>query len=105
MNVIDTLAFEVENAYFSYRDAPALNGISLEIKRGERVALLGANGSGKSTLLRLLAGLSFADRGSVHFFGDELTPSQLAREDFFLRFRRSVGVVFQNSDVQLFNAS
>jgi len=105
MNSDGALAFEVKDASFSYRDTPALNGISLEIRRGERVALLGANGSGKSTLLRLLAGLSFVHRGTVSFFGEELTPAKLAREDFFLRFRRSVGVVFQNSDVQLFNAS
>lgn len=99
------LAFDVRNVSFSYRDAPALTDMSLQIRRGERVALLGANGSGKSTLLRLLAGLLFPAQGSVAFFGEELTEAQLAREDFFFAFRRRVGVIFQNSDVQLFTAS
>ena len=43
----------------------ALSGVSLEIKRGERVGILGANGSGKTTLLRLIAGMLPADSGEV----------------------------------------
>jgi cobalt/nickel transport system ATP-binding protein len=98
-------AFEIADVRYCYGDIGALNGISLNIPKGKRVALLGANGSGKSTLLRLLAGLSFPASGSIRFLGGDLTKSRLDEEDFFYAFRRKVGVVFQNPDVQLFNAS
>ena len=48
-------AFDVKAISFSYREVSALQDLSLQVKRGERVALIGANGSGKSTLLRMLA--------------------------------------------------
>jgi cobalt/nickel transport system ATP-binding protein len=97
--------FEADNVWFAYRDTPALKGLSLEVRQGERVTLIGANGSGKSTLLRLLAGLAFAERGQVRFFGEALTEERLEPDAFFFRFRRGVGVLFQNPDLQLFNAS
>ena len=99
------VAFALDRVSFSYNSRPALTDLSLEFKQGERVALLGANGSGKSTLLRLLAGLSFAGSGSISFHGQALTPELLEQADFFYGFRRRVGLVFQNPDVQLFNAS
>jgi cobalt/nickel transport system ATP-binding protein len=99
------IAFDVRQASYSYDNIAALREVSLEIKRGERVALLGANGSGKSTVLRLLAALSFPRTGSISFFGEALNEECLRAEEFFFAFRRRVGVVFQNPDVQLFNAS
>jgi cobalt/nickel transport system ATP-binding protein len=98
-------AFELTEVRYAYGDIGALNGVTLEIAQGQRVALLGANGSGKSTLLRLLAGLSFPASGSIKFLGEALTEKRLEEEDFFFGFRRKVGMVFQNPDVQLFNAS
>jgi cobalt/nickel transport system ATP-binding protein len=98
-------AFEVEGVRYAYGDIAALNGVTLEISKGQRVALLGANGSGKSTLLRLLAGLSFPASGRVRFLGEPLSAKRLDEEEFFYSFRRRVGVVFQNPDAQLFNAS
>ncbi|MGA2135270.1 MAG: ABC transporter ATP-binding protein [Bryobacteraceae bacterium] len=99
------LAFEVREISYRYQHVAALNYLSMHVSRGERVALLGANGSGKSTLLRLLAGLCFPEQGEILFHGDRLTEPHLADEEFFFAFRRRVGLVFQNADVQLFNPS
>ena len=100
-----TNAFSVEGVSYAYSSVAALQNLSLKVNRGERVALLGANGSGKSTLLRLLAGLAFPASGCIAFFGEELTAKRLEQADFFYSFRRRLGIVFQNPDVQLFNAS
>ena len=99
------LAFDIRNVTFAYQQHLALQDVSLRITPGECISLLGANGSGKSTLLRLLAGLDFPSSGSVSFFGDSLTEASLKEDEFFYAFRKRVGIVFQNSDVQLFNAS
>lgn len=98
-------AFETSNVRFAYGQIAALHGVSLTIAQGRRVALLGANGSGKSTLLRLLAGLGFPSSGDIRFLGEPLSPARLEEQEFFFAFRRKVGVVFQNPDVQLFNAN
>src|SRR5262249_43553329 len=97
--------FEANALCYRYRDVSALNGLSMSVRKGERVALLGANGSGKSTLLRILAGIYFPDSGRVSFFGEALTGERLEDDRFFFDFRRRVGLVFQNPDVQLFNPS
>ena len=97
--------FSLRDACYAYKNISALNEVSLEVRKGERVALLGPNGSGKSTLLRLLSGLSFPQRGEVYFYGEGLTESRFSDEEFSTGFRRRVGIVFQNPDVQLFNAS
>jgi cobalt/nickel transport system ATP-binding protein len=96
-------AFEVQDIHFAYEGIPALRGLSLHVDQGERVALVGANGSGKSTLLRILDALYFPSTGNVSFQGESLTRERLQQDEFFLKFRRSVALVFQNPDVQLFN--
>jgi len=98
-----TPAFEVSSVSFDYEGIPAIRGLSLQIGKGERVALVGANGSGKSTLLRILDGLYFPAVGSVKFQGESLTADRLRRNGYALTFRRQVALVFQNPDVQLFN--
>jgi cobalt/nickel transport system ATP-binding protein len=97
--------FDLRQVSYSYGEVSALAEVSLQVHRGQRVALLGANGSGKSTLLRLLAALRFADTGTVSFFGEALTAARLESPEVFFDFRRRTGIVFQNSDVQLFNPS
>jgi cobalt/nickel transport system ATP-binding protein len=95
--------FEVSNVTFHYDRVGALSNLNMTVDRGERIALLGANGSGKSTLMRLLDGLYFAESGSITAFGDPLTEEKLQDGQFARKFRRRVGLVFQNPDVQLFN--
>jgi cobalt/nickel transport system ATP-binding protein len=96
--------FEVQDLHYSYLDRyPALAGVSLSVKRGEKLALVGANGCGKSTLLKVLDGLVFPDRGTFRAFGQEVTEAGLEDEQFNRGFRSRVGFVFQNSDTQVFS--
>ncbi len=95
--------FDLNNVCYSYLGKyPALRGIDLSIRQGQKVAVIGANGSGKSTLLHLLDGLIFPDQGRISFFGKELKENDFSNAEFSRGFRRKVGLVFQNPDVQLF---
>ncbi|MDR3496918.1 MAG: ABC transporter ATP-binding protein [Ancalomicrobiaceae bacterium] len=96
-------AFEFKDVTFAYRSHPALNGVSFSIRLGERVALLGANGSGKSTLLRMMDALCFAAEGTATALSAPLTEAAMQDDRTNFAFRRRVGLVFQNPDVQLFN--
>ena len=99
-------AFDIKDLSYSYLGRfNALHKINLEIAAKERIALLGANGSGKSTLLLVLAGLVFPSEGSVKFFGEELREESFVTPAFQKNFRSRVGIVFQNSDIQLFNSN
>ena len=95
--------YEVCDVTYRYREVTALDHLNLTVIPGRRVVLLGANGSGKSTLLRILNGLCFPDEGNVYFCGKPLTEENIERDGFGLEFRRRVGLVFQNPDVQLFS--
>lgn len=98
------LVFEIENAGYSYGDKVcALQDINMQIFAGEKIAILGANGSGKSTLLHILNCLVFPSAGTVKAFGRFLTEDTLNGGEFSREFRRRVGLVFQNPDVQLFS--
>lgn len=95
--------FELQDVSFSYLGKfPALRGINFTIQQGEKIAIIGANGSGKSTLLQILDGLIFPDKGLFKVFGEELKERSFDEDSFSLNFRKKIGLVFQNPDVQLF---
>jgi len=78
--VADLLALaNVESAYGPIR---AVRGVSLTVRRGEIVTVLGSNGAGKSTILKTISGVLAPTRGSVHFKGDDITardPADIVR--------------------------
>jgi cobalt/nickel transport system ATP-binding protein len=95
--------FAVTDVSWHYDAVLALDAVSMTFEQGKRFALLGANGSGKSTLLRLLDALYFPQSGSISFHGARLDRRRFEDDRFAFDFRRRVGLVFQNPDVQLFN--
>jgi cobalt/nickel transport system ATP-binding protein len=100
------IVFEIINTSFAYEGTQAaLDNINLTVREGESLVILGANGCGKSTLLKLLDGLYFPERGSISAFGKPLTEDALRDDEYNFAFRRRVGLVFQDSDVQLFSPS
>jgi cobalt/nickel transport system ATP-binding protein len=105
MNERADVVFSMKDVSFRYRAVRALDGVTLDIHRGTRVALLGANGSGKSTLLRILDALEFPQGGTLTFDGQSISEEALRREELCHDFRRRVGFVFQNPDAQVFNAT
>jgi cobalt/nickel transport system ATP-binding protein len=100
------IIFEVRQVSFDYDGKQvALDRVDLTVQAGESVVVLGANGCGKSTLLKILDGLYFATRGTVKAYGQPLTEEALRDDETNTNFRRRVGLVFQDSDVQLFSPS
>jgi cobalt/nickel transport system ATP-binding protein len=96
--------FQCKNLEYDYPGKiPALKGINFSVRQGEQVALLGANGSGKSTLLKLMDGLIFPKSGEMIAFGQPLSEKSFKERNFTAEFRRRVGLVFQDADVQLFS--
>ncbi len=97
------IIFELQDVHYAYPGKfPALCGVDMTIRSGEKIAIIGANGTGKSTLLQLLDGLIFPHHGQVTAFGELLRENSQVDEKAAHRFRRRVGLVFQNADIQLF---
>jgi cobalt/nickel transport system ATP-binding protein len=100
------IVFDVRGLSYAYEGKQtALDDVDLTISAGESLVILGANGCGKSTLLKLLDGLYFPSQGSISAFGHPLSEEALLDDEFNFAFRRRVGLVFQDPDVQLFSPS
>ena len=87
------IRFDHVTKVYDTPDKPALNGVDLEVDRGDFAFLVGASGSGKSTFIRLVLREERATRGSVHVAGtnvDSLASWKVPR------LRRNIGVVFQD---------
>ena len=84
-----------------YGDGCALDDVTLEVPRGQRVCVLGANGSGKSTLASVICGLLAPDEGDVELVGERVCEGGAPDLAAYRRARRGLGLVFQNPDDQI----
>ena len=86
---------DIEDLRFSYENDPkgCIRGISLKIRRGEKVAIVGESGCGKSTLLKLMLGMETPDTGTVSYDGKPIQTLNLKS------LRKRIGSVFQFSKV------
>ncbi|PSN10638.1 cobalt ABC transporter ATP-binding protein [filamentous cyanobacterium CCP5] len=93
----EAVAIATRNLSFSYPDCPeVLSEVSLDIRAGERVGVIGHNGCGKTTLFMLLCGVLKPQGGEISLFGEPVLPGQ---------FRPEIGLLFQDPDDQLFSTS
>ena len=93
-------AIEFKNLSFSYRASrKILDDVTLSIKKGEYISIVGHNGSGKSTLAKLMIGLIAPNKGSIFINGEELTRKSVNQ------LRQQMAMVFQNPDNQFIGAT
>lgn len=88
----------IKNLNFGYTNEKKLfNNLNFSLKKGDRIGLIGPNGSGKTTLLHLIMGLLKPDSGDIEIFGKIRKD-----ERDFVEVRQRIGLLFQDSDDQLF---
>ena len=94
---------KAEDLWFSYdgEEAHALRGLSLELRKGRKIALMGANGAGKSTFFLCCNGIHKPQKGTLYYDGNPVSYDKKG----LLELRRKVGIVFQDPENQLFSAS
>lgn len=91
----ETFSIVVKDLSFQYPNCdPVLDGVSLNIQKGQRVGIIGHNGCGKTTLFMLLCGVLAPDSGEMSLLGRPVVPGE---------FRPEVGMLFQDPDDQLFS--
>jgi len=99
---MDNIMIKTDNVTYEYKSLidntiqQALKDISIEVKEGEFLVILGHNGSGKSTLAKLMNGLLTPSRGKVSVMGMDTMD-----EESIWKIREKVGMVFQNPDNQI----
>ena len=87
---------QINNVKYTYNEKIAIKDLSLEIKKGEFVAIVGSNGSGKSTLAKLVSGIILPKKGSILIDEKNTKDKKEAKE-----IRKKIGIVFQNPENQL----
>ncbi len=88
---------KINNISYRYEDKSVLKGVSLKIKEGDFIAILGHNGSGKTTLIKHLNALLLPDKGDISVDGINTKKNSW-------EIRQKVGIVFQNPEDQLINS-
>ena len=88
---VGDIIVRIDNVYKAFGPVEVLNGVSLDVRRGEVICIIGPSGSGKSTLLRCINALIPIDRGSITVEGQEVSAPDLDE----IALRRRVGMVFQ----------
>lgn len=87
---------EINDLHYTYGNGKvALNGLSLTIKEGEKIAVIGPNGSGKSTFFLNLNGVFFPEKGEIKYRDIPMNKKTLKS------FRKNIGIVFQDADNQI----
>lgn len=94
---------KLNQIHYAYGQTASLVDINLTIDAGEFVAFMGPNGSGKSTLFKLINGLIEPTSGYFEFKTQRVDHAFLKSAMLTTQLHQSIGFVFQNSDVQLFN--
>jgi energy-coupling factor transport system ATP-binding protein len=93
-------AIALDKLVFGYeRNLLNINKISIDIKKGQYVSVIGHNGSGKSTLAKLIDGILVQNSGDIFIFGVKMTDANA------LLLRKDIGLVFQNPDSQFIGAT
>ena len=87
------IRFDAVSKSYPGTSRPALNGVTIEILKGEFVFLVGASGSGKSSFLRLILKEEKPTKGNIHVLGQHVNTLPSRRVPYF---RRNLGVVFQD---------
>lgn len=94
------MVIRIQDLKKSFHDRAVIDGISIDVVKGDLIAIIGPSGCGKSTLLRCINGLETSDSGSVEVFGTELkSPNEIGHQEFTRRsltVRQKVGMVFQS---------
>ncbi len=84
----------IRDVYKSFGDLHVLNGVDLDVFKGENVVVLGRSGTGKSVLIKIIVGLLLQDKGTVNVLGQEVSELQGKTLN---ELRRKIGFSFQNS--------
>ena len=85
---------EIKGLHKSFNNFQVLQGVDLDIKRGETITILGGSGTGKSVLLKLIAGLEKPDQGEIRIDKRDIVP---LKEDELVPIRRKIGMLFQGA--------